>query len=929
MRLLHPRYFISTLLLLISSHVFCGDAAEIIGPFGCLDNSHASVTLPNSTAQDLLNVDIQPQGKSVKKRRGYGTAFTLSNATSPVHGVYLFYDSNGSDVSLSFNGPNMNVSVGGATPTVFYSTGPSGATYQCVDSLAFAYCANTSRSPIVKVNSSTYTLITTVNSTGTILAVTPERLVMAGFSEAPSRIDFSKPNDFATWTVGATNATGLQITITSPGSKITHLAYAHGRLYWFKDNSFGYVTIGATDANAVAGTGWQVVTINNSIGTLYNTSIFRDDILYFQGNDGHFYSFDGTNLVKLSTNIQATIDVTQGRSANAWTQTALADFQAGLTNPQGFISSSIVSGQLMGSSWTITETSSTTFNQGTLSNVSVVGNSVKLSTVNHNYGDTTNGWSFESVSGGAINPLGGSFWTANQDITAGSHGWQGFANGDSSPSGDNCTVTGRTGTKFVGYFRNTGTWSLTYTVNWGTGSISLTSINYADNSCSWQVKSIPAEFLAPGLNARVEIVDPSNPTDYIYSNYFVLSGSSISIYYASDVKGATTRRIYFDDLIGGYSVSTGTYTSQSYDSGLTTNTVSISSIGATINNYTPKLTLQTSNNNSTWRELGAGITPSSGTSYVGNRYYRYVASFTVTDSSAAFTTLDDVTLVARASGTWQSQIKNAPSLSSWDNFSSVTSGDGTHTFYIRSSTGVFYASATVPSWTSVGNGAVPSISTNPYFQIRDDFSITAATQNPVLESFTQNWFEGAASDKTYATYHDNANWFAVASGTGASANNKILRYDLLNQGWTIYDIPMAGMYVKNQSLYFGSVSSGKIFKFGDVDADNGSAIQAYWKSKDFFGSNPMLDKDYTTLSVFAGSVANSTMTVTYTISGTSSTVITMPLYDPNKAFKRFNKNLPLRTGNTINVQFGNNAIDQPFEVYGIQIGTVEKPWKPE
>ena len=80
------------------------------------------------------------------------------------------------------------------------------------------------------------------------------------------------------------------------------------------------------------------------------------------------------------------------------------------------------------------------------------------------------------------------------------------------------------------------------------------------------------------------------------------------------------------------------------------------------------------------------------------------------------------------------------------------------------------------------------------------------------------------------------------------------------------------------------------------------------------------------MSVFAGSVSNSTMTVTYTVSGTSSTVITVPLYDSTKSFIRHNRNLPLRVGNTINVKFGNNAADQPFEVYGIQIGTNEKPW---
>jgi hypothetical protein len=153
-----------------------------------------------------------------------------------------------------------------------------------------------------------------------------------------------------------------------------------------------------------------------------------------------------------------------------------------------------------------------------------------------------------------------------------------------------------------------------------------------------------------------------------------------------------------------------------------------------------------------------------------------------------------------------------------------------------------------------------------------------------------------------------------------------LKYDLLNNGYVIYDIPMNGMYEKNQGLYFGSTISGKIYKYGDIDNDNGSAINAYWKSKDFFGTNPFLDKNYEALSVFAGSVANSSMTVTYTVSGTSTTAMIVPLYDPNKSFTRYNKNLPQRVGNTINVKFGNNAVDQPFEVFGIQIDTTERPW---
>jgi hypothetical protein len=43
----------------------------------------------------LLNVDVTPGGRSVKKRRGYGLSATLAVTTSPVHGIYDFYDASG------------------------------------------------------------------------------------------------------------------------------------------------------------------------------------------------------------------------------------------------------------------------------------------------------------------------------------------------------------------------------------------------------------------------------------------------------------------------------------------------------------------------------------------------------------------------------------------------------------------------------------------------------------------------------------------------------------------------------------------------------------------------------------------------------------------------------------------------------------------
>src|SRR4029077_11501933 len=112
-------------------------------------------------------------------------------------------------------------------------------------------------------------------------------------------------------------------------------------------------------------------------------------------------------------------------------------------------------------------------------------------------------------------------------------------------------------------------------------------------------------------------------------------------------------------------------------------------------------------------------------------------------------------------------------------------------------------------------------------------------------------------------------------------NNYVIKYDMINNGFVLYDIPMNGFYVRGGSLYFGSSLTGVVYKYGDVDNDNGSAINSFWKSKDFVnGVGPFQDDEFVRLSLLTTSVQNSTMTVTYTINGSSSAAFAMNLYDP-------------------------------------------------
>ena len=172
-----------------------------------------------------------------------------------------------------------------------------------------------------------------------MVAACVTRLAMAGFSEAPSRIDLSADTDFTSWGSGSLGSSPVQFTINSPGAKITHIVYAFNRLMWFKDTSFGYILIG----NQPLQTDWVIKTISYDVGTNDNSSVYREGILYFRGKDGHIYMFDGSNYQRLSREIPNTISQAQNRTAGSWTQTTSADFNA------GFSSADLTTSQLSGS----------------------------------------------------------------------------------------------------------------------------------------------------------------------------------------------------------------------------------------------------------------------------------------------------------------------------------------------------------------------------------------------------------------------------------------------------------------------------------------------------------------------------------------------------------------------------------------------------
>ena len=781
--------------------------------------------LPVGTAQDLLNVDVTPGGKSVKKRKGYAIAQTLSNSTSAVHGIYTFYDSSGNDVVLVFNDRNMSASVNGGSPTVIYSTGTLNATYQCVDSQGYAYCASTARDRVIRTNGATFSSQVII-ATGTQVALTPTRLVTAGIASTPNRIDFSKENDFTVWTVGSQPADPIQWTITAPGSRITHIVYAHQRIYWFKENSFGYILEGPTH------TDWVTRIVSPEVGTLDNTSVVREDVLYFRGQDGHVYSFDGGTLTKLSRPIGTTTDSAQSRASN---------------------------------SLTLGSNGSTDWVAGTFS-----GNTV--------YVDTTTDTRLLATT---------------------------FPESFSGNLRDGTLSTKLVWTKVF------------YGPVPGTASVSGGKLNLADLSTTpAQANDVGISTLLPrfqeGVTTQIKIESISVNTSQ--NSTFNLTFSTHQLTYAKEVPGS----IYFTwvSTSAGLAYLLAVHDGVNSDATLYTSTSVVMPFTFQVWHSTLAVSYSVNGNLVKY----ANITDAGGYRQLPT----YVGLFYDNQQTTGSSSFDNFSVYPQTFTFVSAAQTVSSSITSWDSFNAVDNApNGTINYAIRP-----YSTGT---YTSISKGATPTIATSTYWQVVATVTASSFPSDEgscYIDSITQNWFEGSATDKTYATYFDNKILWEVAAGDGATTNNKTLVWDMLNQSWTLYDLPSNGFYVRNQSLYFGSATSGYIYKFGDVDADNGSAINSYWKSKDFFLSDPAVDNELVTLSTVAdgSTVAGSSITLTYTLNGSSSTAIPVSIYTAN-TFSRSNKNLPAgRVGALLNVMFGNNAAGMPWEVFGVGYTFRPKPW---
>lgn len=861
------------------------------GQYFGLNNNTTPPVIDATESQDQLNVDISVPGNSFKKRSGYGVYKNITAVTGAVvRGGHHFFDTTGNDVQVWGSSVSLYGIVAGATPIQLVSSATVRSTWDCADTQGSAYCVDSSRDAFIKTGGSTMQWF--ASPLGTMVESTPDRLVVAGVSGTPNSIYHSQANAFTTFTVGPQTTDAFTEVIAAPGSKITHLRWACGKLLWWKDQSFGSEDF--EDQYSLS-----IKTISDTIGTFDNTSaIDPGGNVWFRAQDGHTYRYDCSFLTKETTPITPLVQVAGLKTSNSWTQDSQSDFEAGLSVPAIHISTGLISGSVTVSSFSVTQFINTTV----IASTDIPNNSFEAAT-----GSPPPGWSEASASFSVI--------------ASGTQAFQhcGVIN---AKEGSNLLYSGDS------FANNTAA----EIVDSASGAIiSSTTVTTSVQTCPWTLATITG---SPALNRSViiRLRYPYGAFGFtINSSTFTANGNDVQFYYMSDTSSSGSLFYVTFDLFTNAPVlyrSSSTTTSSVYD---TTFTSSVAQIQA---NWSASISTNAYTLLTSTAAVGgfAAATTSTGTNVWVNRYVQFSSTYSYPLTGVVTTT---TTIVSRSTGTYYSAVHNSPNLATWDTVTANTQdGGGSQAFFVRASTNSFSILSSTPAWSATTIGGLPTASTGTYIQFRDDFSLTAATATPTLNSLTLNWFEGTSSDQAYMEYFDNAIWQTVAYGSGQSTNNYVFKCDLLRYAsdpgkscWTPYNFGAGGFLVQSNKLYFGDTAAGNVFNYGTSNNDNGTAINAYRKSKEFSGTDPFMQFQISQIDTFAKKDQGSTLTATYTTDGLTSTSYSISL-STGATVAQSRKILPSgKLGYTFNIKYGDTSASSAWEVFGYRVRFDALPYR--
>lgn len=292
--------------------------------------------------------------------------------------------------------------------------------------------------------------------------------------------------------------------------------------------------------------------------------------------------------------------------------------------------------------------------------------------------------------------------------------------------------------------------------------------------------------------------------------------------------------------IAGYEAD-GKFVSKPLDMGTTPNSFGALAATITTNGENYQFFTQSSDDGSTW---DSEVNVSNGGS-IGSTLRRYLRwGVYLYSSTGSATPIIDKVYVG---STYISEIHDAGgNILQWGGFqASFNKAGQTVTLYFRAAS--TQAGVSLASWTEIVSGAIPNTAiTNRYVQIRVFMSTTSAVQAPLTYSFTVNWIlsssSGAAVLQNVASFvWLNRYWLAAAT-LGADENDTVivLGKSTFESPWHKKDFKLLSFCRFQDVFIAGSSEDGSIYRLESGYSKNGSAMDAFYETRDFSDSDFIL-----------------------------------------------------------------------------------------
>jgi len=947
-------------LMLVGSLSFGEESAVVLTTFGGLNDTDSPAVIEGSP--DLINVEANIKGSAILKRKGFSREAALTYSTSPVVGSYSFYSNAGDRISIVCHDVYCAKSTNGSAFTNFLTTATHPTKWSFVDIDGILYMANDARDKIGIYNGTTLSYSTTIPQ-GSLLELSEDRLIVSDTAANPNRIHYSKSGSYAHFTTGIQSVDSYTDDLGSPGDRVTCLVHDKGRLVICKRNSITTCILGDQYTS-------ECRLFSSSIGSSDPDSfVSAPDGLYFVAQDKHYWKIGPNGLEQLSKKLSNFVkSQPSGMSANN-TQTTQVDWEAGTQITTGTWETGLVSGSIFPSSVAFIDTSGVNWSSGTFNDTSSQTFSglisLAVSSINATLDDFTDG-NFSS------NPTW-TFGTGTNDWSAGT-GILRYSNG--GPGNDVGTLY--TSTAVVSY----GDWSIStrlvspggspagfaeatiyflfgssdtstgsgYALFWSggpspmpvnlyrvdVGALTLigsdTTALSSDKTCVLKISRTHNGLFTVTSNTAGCTDINFTATDTVYT-----SGTHYVLKARADGSSSATTDVFYDDIKTPtqYYPVYGRFGSQIFDTHFSTPTWGAFSSTFTVSPGETAISFYTIvSNDGVSFDTEILATDNKKVTSAQKRFIKYFADLTTTKSTKT-ATIDEVGLLAATTGQYITQcIQPGSNISSWGLLSCTES--------ITGNASIVYAATSTPncnsiapsSWTfttQVNNTAL-TVSTKAAVYLRFTSLLTSATEQARIDACTLYWNNGVVSPPVSGVFDSiNNAIFWTAAINNSSYNNRVIKYDLNLNEFFPFDLAANALKIIDNSVYFGSSNGGYWNKYGasGVDSDNGSAINAYWKSRDFSGEDPFREKTFQKISVIARNQGSGSATVTYTTSDNSSGSYSVSLATTAGVnYIRKNYFLPRLSPHTfMNVKFSNNVANGPFEILGLRLDYFIQPWR--